>query len=53
MVVDFNDVGIDGVFKVMEFVKVNDVVWEVMKEGKEKVKFKGNWDGMYKKKGDK
>lgn len=51
---DVTDAEINGIFRVMEPAKVNDAARDAMKEGKEKAKPKGNWDGMYKaKKGDK
>jgi hypothetical protein len=50
---EVSDAEINGIFRVMEPAKVNDAARDAMKEGKEKAKPKGNWDGMYKKKGDK
>lgn len=50
---DVTDAEINGIFRVMEPAKVNDAARDAMREGKEKAKPKGNWDGMYKKKGDK
>lgn len=51
---EVSDAEINGIFRVMKPAKVNDAAREAMKEGKEKAKPKGNWDGIYKeKKGDK
>lgn len=51
---DISDAEINGIFRVMKPAEVNDAAREAMKEGKEKAKPKGNWDGIYKeKKGDK
>jgi hypothetical protein len=51
---EVTDAEINGIFRVMKADKVNDAARDAMKEGKEKAKPKGNWDGIYKeKKGDK
>ena len=51
---DISDAETNGIFRVMKPAEVNDAAREAMKEGKEKAKPKGNWDGIYKeKKGDK
>lgn len=50
---EVSDAEINGIFRVMEPKKVNDAARETLKEGKEKAKPKGEWDGMFKKKGDK
>lgn len=50
---EVSDAEINGIFRVMEPKKVNDAARETLKEGKEKAKPKGEWDGMFKKKGEK
>lgn len=50
---EVSDAEINGIFRVMEPKKVDDTAREVLKKGKEKAKPKGEWDGMFKKKGDK
>jgi len=50
---EVSDAEINGIFRVMEPKKVNDAARDMLKEGKEKAKPKGEWDGMFKKKGDK
>lgn len=50
---EVSDAEINGIFRVMEPKKVNDSARDAMKEGKEKAKPAGSWDGVYKKKGDK
>ncbi|MCP4487833.1 MAG: DUF2213 domain-containing protein [Gammaproteobacteria bacterium] len=50
---EVSDAEINGIFRVMTPKKVNDAARDMLKEGKEKAKPKGEWDGMFKKKGDK
>lgn len=50
---EVSDAEINGIFRVMEPKKVNDAARDMLKEGKEKAKPKGEWDGMFKKKGEK